>query len=282
MHYTYDSPDRTSLCQGDLIRRSDHVDKLLQEVHPHYHRAGDYKFLAIITQSCDLIRRDGERCGTRYISLAAVRPLSSVLRREIEDLQYTAFERKFGFCDKSRQEKFVHLLERLLNNNESRYFYYHREPNFGFEEDCCAFLQLSIAVKASLHYETLVEAKVLQLKEAFQHKLGYLVGNMYSRVGTEDWLPKQCTKETWMRLTRDPADDPNLILWLERDIHTRVITALKKLPDDKVNAQEFERIFEGVTKDKEQRRSEMLDTIRNTLIELNVDEEVVGAACRTS
>lgn len=277
MHFTYDPLDRTTLSQGDILSRTQGVDALLREVHPHYHRASDYKFLTILTQSCDLVRRNG-RCATRYLTIAAVRPMSAALKREVETLQYHEVERKLGFCDKSRQEKLVQFMQRLLNNNESRYFYYHREPNHGFDEDCCAFLQLSVAVKSELHYETLLDAKLLQLKEAFQHKLGNLVGSMYSRVGTEDWLPHQCNKDRWEKLTRGPLDDSNLVLWIERDIHTKVLSALQKLSQEEQTMERLEAVVADVKKDREHRRKDMLRTIATVLESLKVDQQLISAA----
>jgi len=82
LHFTYCRPDKSTLKQGDLVARNSDVDEMLREVHPHYFRkAGDYRYLLVLTQTCDLVRREGE-CATRYISLAAVRPFELALRRE--------------------------------------------------------------------------------------------------------------------------------------------------------------------------------------------------------
>jgi len=51
--------------------------------------------------------------------------------------------------------------------------------------DLCAFLLLSIALRAE-HYGALLEAKIAQLDDIFAAKLGWLTGNLYSRVGTPD------------------------------------------------------------------------------------------------
>jgi len=50
-----------------------------------------------------------------------------------------------------------------------------------------ASLKVSIALKSDLHYEKCLSAKVLELSDEFKAKLGWLVGNIYSRVGTTDW-----------------------------------------------------------------------------------------------
>jgi hypothetical protein len=76
---------------------------------------------------------------------------------------------------------------RLINNNEPNYFYL--EASGELTSDSVAFLRLSIALKADVHYDTCLNAKILQLTDMFQAKLGWLVGQLYSRVGTEDWEP---------------------------------------------------------------------------------------------
>jgi len=82
--------------------------------------------------------------------------------------------------------KLSEFLSRLYNNNESGYFFL-ESSDTPLPSDCCAFLNLSIAIKASEHYRKCLDAKVLQLTDTFQAKLGWLVGQMYSRVGTNDW-----------------------------------------------------------------------------------------------
>ena len=189
-HFTYASPDHAQLNQGDVLKRTPEVETILREVHPHYYTRTDYPFFIVLTQSCDLIRREGRPCSSRYVTLAATRPLRLALEREVRRFQYNAIEKELGICSRAQHAKMLQLAERLLNNNQEGYFFLQGEPGSGLEEDHCAFLPLSVALKAELHYETLLRAKILQLSESFQHKLGHLVGTMYSRVGTEDWVPQ--------------------------------------------------------------------------------------------
>src|ERR1041385_7046579 len=190
MHFTYEpKPDIKVLCQGDVLTRTEGIDAILREVHPHYLK-DDYKYLMVLTQTCDLVRRfEGNRCASRYLTLVAVRPLRLVVERQIERYQHHALEREFGFCNSKNRPKIEEFMESLLNNNNHDFFYLHKEPTIEFIEPHCAFLALSIAVKSEIHYDTCLAAKRLQLSESFQHKLGWLTGNLYSRVGTSDWTP---------------------------------------------------------------------------------------------
>lgn len=194
MHFTYRKPEG-DLQQGDLLTRTKEVVQLLREVHPHYSQHQDYKYLIVLTQSCDLVRRQGDSCKSRYISLAAVRPLTTVITRELSRYQRSPREQRLGYCSQKARSDMKQFLERLLNNNEPNYFYLHSDVELEIAEPHVAFLALSIAVKADLHYETCLNARIGQLEDSFQAKLGWLVGNMYSRVGTADWVPGHQTPE---------------------------------------------------------------------------------------
>jgi len=272
MHFTYEAQPRSDLQQGDLVRRTADVEALLKEVHPHYFQSQNYRYFIVLTQSCDLARRNSKPCNGRYISIAAVRPVRVAIERELQKLQHTEVERSLGFCSCDRKPKLTQFMERLLNNNEEDYFYLHREQTAGFNEDHCAFLRLSIALKAQAHYSTLLTARILSLKESFQHKLGYLVGSLYSRVGTEDWAEKEEAIQ-FRDLTQQAAKDPSLVLWLEKDIHGKVLDRLKSIqdpqPEDLLDA------IKTIVQTKDSRKSEVLNIISSVLSELNIPEETV-------
>ena len=77
---------------------------------------------------------------------------------------------------------------KLLNNNHPEYFYLAEDVDCHLSEACVAFLKLAIPIKSE-HYDRCLAARISQLKEIFQAKLGWLAGNIYSRVGTPDWVP---------------------------------------------------------------------------------------------
>ena len=78
------------------------------------------------------------------------------------------------------------ISKREEDNNRKNYFYLHEDVACQISTRCCAFLSQSIALNANL-LETFQEYKIAQLKESFRAKLGWLVGDMYSRVGTQEW-----------------------------------------------------------------------------------------------
>lgn len=272
-HFTYAPLNQEQLNQGDVLERTPEVEQILHEVHPHYKRA-DYPFFIVLTQSCDLIRRGDRPCASRYVTVAAVRPLRLVLEREVRRFQYNPIEAKLGICSRAQHPKMVQLAERLLNNNQGEYFFLQREPGSGFEHDHCAFLQLSIALKAELHYETLLAAKILQLSDSFQHKLGHLVGTMYSRVGTEDWVPEHATEEEFRSRVHTLVED--LVDWIEKDLHQRVLRELGRLQDEQQTTEMLVEVVGKIQKPREARLQERLDFIEQVIRDVGVVPELSG------
>ena len=172
----------------------------------------------------------------------------------------------------------VQLAERLLNNNQAGYFFLQREPGSGFEEDHCAFLQLSIALKAELHYETLLASKILQLSESFQHKLGHLVGTMYSRVGTEDWVPQHTSNKEFRTRTCELVED--VVGWVDRDLYRPVLKELDKLEAEEQTPEKLVEVVEAVRKTREAKLKEALDSIESVIRKAGVDPDLSGKVRR--
>lgn len=250
MHFTYSDKDFSSdLLQGDIIRRTPGIDGMLQEIHHHYYQHPENKYFIILTQDCDLVRRNGVKCDSPYISIAPVRPMKVVLDRHIQQFIAEGFSPELPVGTHQNEARFRNFLERLLNNNESNYFFLRREPTKQFPEDCCAFLALSIAVKAPLHYNTIREAKILELQNSFRYKLGWLVGQMYSRVGTDDW-PKEALKKETKEIVKQVS------IWTDQRKVRDLLIAVDKWkstnPDVPMTRQTLSNLVEKMPKRKEQ------------------------------
>lgn len=212
MHFTYVkyAKNEGDLKQGDLLRRTDRLEAILREVHPHYAKSQGYRYFIVLTQSCDLVQRDGNPCSARYITIAAVRRLAVVAERQLEKIA-RGFERdlwdRSGFISDQLEVRLVDFMKRLYNNNETDHFFLYREPAVDLHESHCAVLHLSVALRAREHYDALKDARVLGLTESFQHKLGYQVGKIYSRVGTEDWTPRHKSNDEFPGFVREPLED---------------------------------------------------------------------------
>ena len=190
-HFCYAPPadfEADQLLQGDVLRRTPEIERLLADVHPHFHRHNKNLFFMVLTQSCDLATRDGEPPNAAYVNVAPVRPIDVVIAREVATHQLVGVRGAIPLVTHKARAKLAEFARRLLNNNVSQYFYF-EGAGTPLGQDCCAFLRLSIPIKTDLHHQACLEAKVLQLNDAFQAKLGSLIGQLYSRVGTKDWEP---------------------------------------------------------------------------------------------
>ena len=212
LHFTYEKPTGEALFQGDILKRTDELVKTLKTIHPRFDR-DDYSHLIVLTQSCDLLRRNGKECKARYISVAAVRSLSTVLERAIAKYQYDPAERFEGLCSDKARGKLEDFTEKLLNNNNPEYFYLEPDVGCGLAAPSCAFLRLSVPLRSEEHYSELLNARVLALREGFRAKLGWLIGNMYSRVGTCDWVPEAMSQDSFSEKVRHLLDEE--VQWVE-------------------------------------------------------------------
>jgi|WetSurMetagenome_2_1015567.scaffolds.fasta_scaffold86667_2 hypothetical protein len=179
------------LCQGDVIQPIDDVRAVMKDVHPHF---TDDKYVAflVLTQTCDLERREGKPCKSRYINLAVVRPLRDVLPSLLERVCSSVVlggQSLQGYYREDSRSKADQLLQRIFNQNAQAegLFYLHPSQASRIAEPSVALLQVSVALRAHEHYTLLANARSGRLAEQFQSKLGWLIGNLFSRVATPDW-----------------------------------------------------------------------------------------------
>ena len=197
MHFTYETNAFSSaeLMQGDVLRRTPELDSLLETVHPHFFQHPKNLFFMVLTQSCDLVpRRPGGACKAPYIAIAPIRSFDLVVERQVAQFPFGEVKSELPIVGLKAKNKISEFMSRLLNNNEPGFFYLDAEGT-ELGTDCVAFLNLSIAIKSDLHLRTCISAKMLQLTDTFQAKLGWLVGQMYSRVGTPDMDLDKATKK---------------------------------------------------------------------------------------
>lgn len=183
-HWTYaEFSESADLFQGDILTPTEELGELFRTVHPHF---CDNKYLGFVvtTQTCDLVRRKGV-CDTQYINVAAVRSLSGVLGKCLDSCCTPVKSGVYIDRDRNRAND---LLSRVINQNEWKLglFYLYPDGAVGIGEDAVALLRVSVAFLAR-HYDIMCRARRGRLTPEFANKLGWLLGNLYSRVGTRDW-----------------------------------------------------------------------------------------------
>jgi hypothetical protein len=107
------------------------------------------------------------------------------------------------------------LLQRIFNQNEQALglFYLHPDASVKIAVDSVALLQVSIALRAQEHYTTMVKARCGRLAPEFRDKLGWLIGNLFSRVATRDLPPEKVDELTnrFLESTGEPAISPRWV-----------------------------------------------------------------------
>jgi hypothetical protein len=182
-HWTYgDFEPDDDLAQGDILHRTDALAELLARFFPHFKREKYLAFL-VVTQTCDLVQRSSG-CKAPYINLAVVRSLSSILCLLLDEVSRTGIP---GVYETEMQGRAKDLLARILNQNEQALglFYLHPDLDAGISEQSVAMLRVTLSLKAE-HYELFREARRGRLDARFGNELGWLSGNLYSRVATPD------------------------------------------------------------------------------------------------
>lgn len=203
IHFTYKADaDMKSLCQGDVLNITEELAEVLRNVHPYFLN-GQYRYFMVLSQSCDLVRRDGKNCKTPYITLAAIRSYDSFVEKTLVKEKFAENVSGLLLMDEKKKEKAYQLIERIYNNTEPEYFFLYKEDALDFPESMITYLKVSIALKSQEHYDKCLAAKKMELSDEFKAKLGWLVGNMYSRVGTADWEGIMAAQERKEMLNND-------------------------------------------------------------------------------
>jgi len=186
------------LSQGDILGRSPALLTILNEVHPWFCDE-KYSGFLVTTQTCDLVIREGE-CKAQHINLVPFQPLSRLLKK----FATNTCETFHGFLATESKGKLRELFGRIINQNEQSLglFYLHSDLDVGISEPSVAQLRVGISLKAD-HYKVLQSARTGRLGEVFATKMGWLAGNLYSRVATRDWSESPKDQKTVERLLKD-------------------------------------------------------------------------------
>lgn len=107
IHFTYkEKMDMSSLCQGDILNVTDDLSAVLKNIHPYFLNE-HYKYFMVLSQSCDLVRRDGKNCKTPYITLAAVKSYDSFLKKTLIGKNMAEEIGDFLFMDERKKQKLI-------------------------------------------------------------------------------------------------------------------------------------------------------------------------------
>ncbi|MCP4049790.1 MAG: hypothetical protein GY730_03690 [bacterium] len=186
MHWTYEEYSKEDdLCQGDILEPIDKLKALFENILPNFTES-HYRGFFLLTQSCDMARRDSGEYKATHINLAAIYSLQDVINNILKKDFACLIP---GVYFEYKKKTFKQTIQRLINQNEKDLglFYLHKDADSGIAYPSAVILSVPISVRANEYYEILQEARMGRLSKEFQAKLGWMVGYLYSRVGVHDW-----------------------------------------------------------------------------------------------
>ena len=252
MDFIYDTGKLSEhLGQGDVLRRTREVVGVLSQAHSYYAEAADYSYFVVLTQSCDLVRRKGGRFSAPYITIAAARPADAFIAARVSELRKSVDGTGINVLSPQGLVKLRFILENLLHNTLDEVFYLPESEAAGIEQDLCVYLHLSIALRKE-HYDALLGARVTSLAEVFRAKLGWLKGNIYSRIATpaiEERLEGSARFKEAFFERKVPSDSHLILSNLQNDF---VRSEVKRMLRDRVgplSSEEEEKLAQQIPSD---------------------------------
>lgn len=217
-HWTYAPFDRLSdLEQGDILKPTEELKAILKDVHHHFTHDKYVGFL-VATQTCDLVLR-GSTPKAPYITLAVIRPLGNVIHKFISYVTKPVLPGVFRASGKNKSKD---LLSKIFNQNEQSLglFFLHGDADSGIAEPSIALLRITVALR-SQHYAVLQQARAGRVNEEYRAKLGWLLGNLYSRPATRDWKEREGGKQKLDELISQYLDEQGAVLglrWIDDEV----------------------------------------------------------------
>jgi len=157
--------EKLHLWQGDVIGRHRLIKEGALTGHQDYLAArSDFPAFCVITQTCDLMANR----RVDFITLAVIRDLKNI---------FSAYD-----ATGNRKNGTKSLLDKIINHRENKgFFYLHVNPPLVGDGGAVVDLRTSFALHKK-HYQQILRARTLSLVEAFANKLGWMAGNLLSRI----------------------------------------------------------------------------------------------------
>lgn len=197
------------LNQGDLIQLTNDIKGLIEsneiKINPKA------KYLIILTHTCDIVHDK-----SKYITFTPVIFLEDFIQELIEESMKKEIERKGQVLSIKKKLTICDKILRLANNNLSEYFFLIMNTGREINNHLVALLKESFSINSkSIDHSILKDkdAKVAELNENFRAKLGWLIGDMYARVATKDYIPEAISKEDFVKEVDQTLEKS--VLWIE-------------------------------------------------------------------
>lgn len=190
------------LNQGDIILPDRSFKQAVGEIHP-WLEDKRYNGFIVLTQTCDLAHRGGNPNKAKHLEIAPFRSLGPLVAGYADHV--TGSKVVDGLYYEHDQPQVKAFVKRILNENETGHglFYLPPDLGIGIGDHSAATLRVSFALRASEHYAAIQRCRRGGLKPPFEAKLGWMLGNLYGRPATPDWVPTNGNRESERELTEN-------------------------------------------------------------------------------
>jgi hypothetical protein len=118
-----------------------------------------------------------------------------------------------------------------------------------------------------------LSSKILQLRDTFQHKLGWLIGKMYSRVATDDWVPQTCGDERFKEMIAEIANEA--CVWVDASLRQKLSDAVKLIPEQERTTDRVLAEYKKLKEAKRDKKKLLINRLGELLAEQQIDADVV-------
>lgn len=186
--YVYsDRIAENSLLQGDILKVDGNFRQRFKEFYPAIkHPDNEIKYVMVLTQSCDLVKTAKRKPKLNHINVCLVRSLKTLIQRVVDEEIKPVFILDKNLLPRNALDQLKDRISKLLNNTDQKTCFF-LPKHAPFTEDMAALLPLSFSFRID-HYDELLRNRVLGLKSEFQAKVGYIISQLYGRIGTPDLI----------------------------------------------------------------------------------------------
>lgn len=268
-HYVYQKIVSRGLLQGDILKVDGEFREYFKAFYPAInHSDQETKYVMILTQSCDLVKTPKRKPKLSHVNVCLVRTLKGVIHKLITEEMKPTVVGGENIFQKADLDKLKDRLAKLLNNTDQKTYFFLPKAS-PFEEDMVALIPLSFSFRTD-HYDVLLQGKVLELKPEFQAKVGYIISQLYGRIGTSDLNSLGWNDEKIKNYIKSLLHDFNLVQVRDKSFIEYIQTnhseysTIEELIEE-CDALQTEKNFQPL-------KNELIQSIRNYLIKSFEDQ----------
>jgi hypothetical protein len=262
-----------SLFQGDILRVTGIFREYFAKFYPEVTNIeNEEKYVMVLTQSCDLVKGHKRKLKVSHINVCLIRTLKNFVNSLLAEVRPLSIGDK-NLLEREVNDRLKDKLSKLFNNSDQKVNFF-LPKKLPFIEDMVALIPLSFSFRAD-HYDLLLENKVLMLAPEFRAKIGYIISELYGRVGTPDlsdsgWGDKEIRdyiNELLHDLRLIQVPDKSFLEYIQRNVQGAAFDIDELIQDFK--AKKIDQLLQPA-------KNELMKNLKTELIRLFDDKDKIN------